>query len=294
MTLTQLRVFDAVARTTSFSRAADALSVTQPAVTMQIRQLERERGVQLFERIRRRPRLTEAGVVLHDYARRIFALIDEAEHRLEGAHGLSRGQLRVAAGPTGAAYAARLVAAFHRRYPGIHIAMDVDTSERVVQRVLRLADDVGLVGEEQQDPLLAREHFCDDPLVAIAGRAHPWARRASVSLRELGDVPLIVREAGSTTRAFVEARLAATGRRLQVSMELGSNEAITRAVELGAGVAVVSREIVRAHVQARTLAALRIRERGFAHRIDLVHHRDRAQSPVIAAALGLARAARRP
>ena len=85
MTLNQLRVFEAVARTGSFSRAAETLSVTQPAVTLQIHQLERDCGVQLFERIRRRPRLTDAGAVLQDYARRIFTLVDEAGRHLEGA-----------------------------------------------------------------------------------------------------------------------------------------------------------------------------------------------------------------
>jgi DNA-binding transcriptional LysR family regulator len=283
MTLNQLRVFEAVARTGSFSRAAEALSVTQPAVTLQIRQLERDRGVQLFERIRRRPRLTEAGLVLQDYARRIFALVDEAGRRLEGARGLTSGRLRLVTGPTGSAYAADLVAAFHRRYPGVHVALSVDTSERIVHRILTFADDLGVVGEEQQHPALARQSFCGDPLVVIVGRAHPWARRRTVSVRELADVPLITREAISTTRRFLEARLGSATRRLRVAMELGSNEAIKRAVELGAGVGIVSHEMVRTEARAGALRALTIRERGFVHRLDLIHHKDRAGSPLIAA-----------
>jgi LysR family transcriptional regulator, low CO2-responsive transcriptional regulator len=283
MTLNQLRVFEAVARTGSFSRAAEALSVTQPAVTLQIRQLERDRGVQLFERIRRRPRLTEAGLVLQDYARRIFALVDEAGRRLEGARGLTSGRLRLVTGPTGSAYAADLVAAFHRRYPGVHVALSVDTSERIVHRVLTFGDDLGLVGEEQQHPALARQPFCGDPLVVIVGRAHPWARRRTVSVRELVDVPLITREAISTTRRFLEARLGSATRRLRVAMELGSNDAIKRAVELGAGVGIVSHEMVRTEARAGALRALTIRERGFVHRLDLIHHKDRAGSPLIAA-----------
>jgi DNA-binding transcriptional LysR family regulator len=283
MTLNQLRVFESVARTGSFSRAAEALSVTQPAVTLQIRQLERDCGVQLFERIRRRPRLTEAGLILQDYARRIFALVDEASRHLEGARGLSSGRLRLVTGPTGSAYATDLIAAFHRRYPGIHVVLSVDTSERIVHRILTLSDDIGLVGEEQQHASLARQPFCGDPLVVIVGPQHPWARRRTVSVRELADVPLITREAVSTTRRFLEDRLGSATRRLRVAMELGSNDAIKRAVELGAGVGIVSHEVVRTEARAGALRALAIRERGFVHRLDLIHHRDRAGSPLIAA-----------
>ena len=283
MTLNQLRVFEAVARTGSFSRAAEALSVTQPAVTLQIRQLERDCGVQLFERIRRRPRLTDAGGVLQDYARRIFALVDEAGRHLEGARGLSSGRLRVVTGPTGSAYATDLIAAFHRRHPGVHVALSLDTSERIVHRLLTLSDDVGLVGEEQQHPSLARIPFCGDPLVVIVAPAHPWARRRTVSVRELADVPLITREAVSTTRRFIEARLGSATRRLRVALELGSNDAIKRAVELGAGVGIVSQEVVRTEARTRVLHALTIRERGFVHRLDLVYHEDRDASPLIAA-----------
>ena len=294
MNLNQLRVFEAVARTGSFSRAAEALSVTQPAVTLQIRQLERDCGVQLFERIRRRPRLTDAGRVLQDYARRIFALLEEAVRHLEGARGLTSGTLRVVSGPTGATYATSLITAFHRRYPGIHVALGVDVSERIVQRVAALTDDVGLVGAEQPHPALARTPFCVDPLVVIVAPGHAWARRRTISVRELAAVPLITREAVSTTRRFIEARLGAAIRRLRVRMELGSNEAIKRAVELGAGVGIVSREVVRTELAAGTLHALAIRERGFGHPIDLVYHRDRATSPLIAAVLDVARTATVP
>lgn len=288
MNLTQLRAFEAVARTGSFSRAAEALAVTQPAVTMQIRELERDCGVQLFERIRRAPRLTEPGRVLQDYARRIFSLLDEARVRLEGARALTTGHLRIVAGPTGASYAAGFVAAFHDRYPGIRVALSVDTSGRVAERVATLADDIGLLGEEQRDARLARVAFCDDPLVVITAPGHPWARRRSVSVRALAEVALITREAGSTTRVFVEARLGAAARRLRIGMELGSNDAIKRAVELGTGVAIVSREIVRSEVRAGTLRVLGIREPGFVHRIDLVYHKDRAEAALIAAVRELA------
>ena len=275
MNLNQLRVFDAVARTGSFSRAAETLSVTQPAVTLQIRQLERDCGVQLFERIRRRPRLSEAGQRLQEYARRIFALVDEAGRHLEGARGLSRGRLRVVTGPTGSAYAADLMAAFHRRHPGIELALSLDTSERIVQRIVALDDDIGLVGAEQKHPALARTPFRLDPLVVIVAPRHPWARRRTVSVRELAEAPLIVREAVSTTRRFIETRLGAAARRLRVAMELGSNGAIKHAVESGLGLAVISRYACALEVSSGRLVELHVR--GFPIRRDwhIVHLRKR-------------------
>jgi DNA-binding transcriptional LysR family regulator len=293
MNLSQLRAFDAVAKVGSFSQAAEVLAVTQPAVTMQIRELERDCGVQLFERIRRAPRLTAAGVLLHDYVRRIFSLLEEAGRRLEGARGLTSGRLRVVAGPTGAVYAAELLAAFHERHPGIQVALNVDTSERVAERLVTLVDDLGLLGQEQHHPLLARDPFCDDQLVLICAPSHPWGRRRTIAIRDLAGVPLMVRETTSTTRAFLESRLAAAGQRVRIGLELGSNEAIKRAVERAAGVAIISREVVQAEVRAGTLKAVRISDTGFVHRIDLVYHVDRAQAPVIAAARQTAQA-RRP
>jgi aminoethylphosphonate catabolism LysR family transcriptional regulator len=290
--LGRLRAFEAVGRTGSFSRAAAELSVTQPAVSVQVRQLEQHVGVPLFDRVRRRPRLTQPGQTLFQYVQRIFALAREADEALSLARGLRAGRLQVVASLTAAAYyLPPVLAAFQRQHPGIRVQLSVDNSRRVAQRVLALTDDLGVLSGEPRDPSLALEPFCEDPVVLIVPPAHPWARRRAVSLRELRGEPLILREPGSATRAFIEDRMAAAGVDLHVTMELGSNEAIKRTVETGNGLTLISAAVVHREVAAGYLALVRIRERGFVRRYYLGYHRERRESPLIRAVLEVAREA---
>lgn len=275
-----------MARTGSFSKAAQELSVTQPAVTVQIRQLERHCGVSLFDRVRRRGKLTQAGQSLYEYAQRIFALAEEAEQTLELTRGVKAGRLRLTASLTAAAYyLPPLVAAFKQRFPGIQVQLSVDNSRRVAERVLTLGDDLGVLTGDPENPDLVIRPFCEDPLVLIVPPQHPWAGRRTVSLHELQDQPFILREPGSATRALIESRVAAAGVSLHVTMELGSNEAIKRTVEMGSGVTLISAAIVQREVKAGHLAMLRVREPGLVRRFDLVYHRERRESPLIKAFL---------
>lgn len=286
LNLNQLRVFEAVARTGSFSKAAQELSVTQPAVTVQIHHLEKHCGVPLFERVRRRARLTPAGLTLHQYAQRIFALAEEAEQALELARGFKAGRVRLVASLTAAAYyLPPLIAAFKQRYPGIEVQLFVDNSQRVAERIQALVDDIGVLSGEPQDPNLVLEPLCEDPLVLIVSPRHPWAKRRTVSLHELADQPFILREPGSATRALIESRMAAEGVALRVTMELGSNEAIKRSVEMGHGVTLISAAIVQREVEARHLVMLRVREPGLVRRFYMAYHRERRESPFIRAFL---------
>lgn len=286
----QLRVFEAVARTGSFSRAAQELSVTQPAVTIQIRQLERQCGIALFDRAHRRAQLTEAGQTLYQYAQRIFALAEEAEETLESARGLKVGRLRLIASLTSAAYyLPRLLAAFKLQYPGIQVQLNVDNSRRVAERILSLQDDLGVLTGEPRDPNLILEPFCEDPLVLIVSPHHPWAKRRTVSLQELKGEPFILREPGSATRDLIENRATAAGIPLRIVMELGSNEAIKRMVEIGNGLTLISAAIVQREVKAGHLAMLRVREPGLVRRFHVVYHRERRESPLLRAILEVAR-----
>jgi aminoethylphosphonate catabolism LysR family transcriptional regulator len=286
----QLRAFEAVARTGSFSRAAQELSVTQPAVTVQVRQLERQCGVRLFDRVGRRVLLTEPGRTLLQYAQRIFLLAGEAEEALGLARGLKAGRLRVIASLTSAAYyLPPLLSAFKRRYPEIQVQVAADNSRRVAERILGLEDDLGVLTGEPRHPSLVLEPFCEDPLVLILPPQHPWARRRSVSLRELGDQPLILREPGSATRALIEQRMAEEGVPLRVVMELASNEAIKRSVEMGNGLALISAAIARREVEGGYLAILRVREPGLVRQFHLIYHRERREAPLLKAVLEIAR-----
>ena len=290
MNLNQLRVLEAVARTGSFSRAAAELSVTQPAVTVQIRKLEEHCGVPLFERVRGKGHLTHAGQTLYAYAQRIFALADEAAQAIELSRGFKAGRLRLIAGRTPAAsYLPSLVAEFRRRYPEIRLQLFVDTSQRAAEAILSLKDDLAVLGDEPSDPHLVREPFREDRLVLIVPPRHAWTRRRTVSFQELTDQPFIQREPGSSTRALIEDRMATEGVTLRVTMELGSNEAIKRSVEMGDGVALISAALVELETKYRRLAIVRTREPEIVRSFFLTYHRDRRESPLIRAMLEVAR-----
>ena len=280
--LGQLRVFEAVTRTGSFTQAAERLGVTPPAVSLQIRQLEQAYGVRLFDRLRRRVRLTSVGERLAPYAQRIVALASDAEQALEATRSFSGGQLRIVASATAAAYyLPPLLTRVRRRYPGIRVHLDVANSQRVRERIASLEGDLGLLGVETAHPDLVFERLAEDPLVVLVAPDHPWARRRNVALAELAQQSLILREPGSASRQLIERRLHKVGARVEPSMEIASNEVIKRAVEMGNGVSLMSAAIVRREVDAGQLRALAVKGDRLVRTIYLVYHRERRDSPLI-------------
>ena len=285
--LSQLRAFEAVTRTGSFSLAAQRLHVTPPAVSLQIRQLEDQYGVRLFERIRRHVRLTPAGEALRQYAQRIFALADDAERTLQGASDFNGIRLRIAATPTTAGYyLAPFWKAVRRRCPGLRLELSVHNSRIVKERLLALEDDLGMLGGEADHPDLLLQPFARNALVAIVSPEHAWARRAWVAVRALGDQPLILREPGSEGRALVERELKKAGIEPRIVMEVTSTEAVKQAVEAGAGVGILATAVVRRDVGGRYLRALSIRGGNFVMTHSLAYHRERRDSPLLRAILG--------
>lgn len=284
--LSQLRVFSAVVRTGSFTKAAEHLLVTPPAVSVQIRQLERQCGTQLFERVGRRVRLTPAGETLRPYVQNIFTLAEDAERALQGASHFETSRLRIAATPTTAGY---YFAAFwkrlRRRYPRLQLDLSVHNSRGVRERLLALEDDLGMLGGELDHPDLERQAFARDPVVAVVPPGHPLTRQRHVSLSILGKEPLILREPGSATRALVERRLREEGIEPRAMLELASTEAIKQAVEAGAGVGVLAAAVVRRDVRGGHLRAVRIGDRHFVMTMSLAYRRDRRSSPLLRAIL---------
>jgi aminoethylphosphonate catabolism LysR family transcriptional regulator len=292
--LGQLRVFEAVTRTGSFTQAAQRLNVTPPAVSLQIRLLEQAYHVRLFERVRRRVRLTPAGQRLEQYAQRIFALVGDAERALEETRDFAGGQLRVVASGTSAAYyLPPILTRFRRRYPGVRVHLDVGNSQRVRERIASLEGDVGVLGVETPHPDLEFQRLAEDPLVVIVAPGHPWARRRRVSLADLQHENLILREPGSGSRQLIERRLVALGARIQPAMEIASNEVIKRVVEMGNGVSLMSAAIVQREVDGGHLHALGMRGERLTRPIHLVYHRERRDSPMIHAVLSVARGLQR-
>jgi DNA-binding transcriptional LysR family regulator len=241
LTLHQLRTFRAVAEQLSFSAAALELSISQPSVSYQVKELEAVLGLSLLDRLGKRVRLTEAGQVLYEYARRTLALLDEAALAMEQLRGIERGTLRVGASNTVGIYVIPLaLGAYKKRHPNLAVSLEIATPNALLDRVRQGAIDLAVLSPPVTDPELIAVPFMVDDLVLVVPAGHPLAGRRGLTLRDLADESFLMREPGSGTRLAVDAAARKAGVTLQVGMELGSNGAIKHAVEAGLGLAVLS------------------------------------------------------
>jgi LysR family transcriptional regulator, transcriptional activator of the cysJI operon len=238
-------VFRAVAQQLSFRKAAEELYLTQPAVSLQIKALEDDLGVQLFDRTGARIMLTDAGSVLLAYATQVSALLAQAERQLRAGSGEHAGHLPLGASTTIAQYVLpALLGDFRREYPRVHLTLISGNTERIVDAIAHQEIALGFIEGPARRREVKTEPFLVDELVLIVPAAHDWAERPSISPAELASVPLLMREHGSGTRRVVELALEQHGVKaasLNIVMELDSSEAIKSAVESGLGVGFVSR-----------------------------------------------------
>jgi DNA-binding transcriptional LysR family regulator len=249
MNFNHLLIFHKVAEKRHFTHAAEELSISQPAVSKQIHELEKTLGQPLFTHMGRSIYLTEAGQLLYDYANRIFALSSEAEAALEEMHDLARGRLAIGASTTIGTYLLpEQLGHYRTQYPRIQLSLDITNADEVQKRLREHRIEIGLVEGMVKDSDFVKQVWRQDELVLIASPQYPLVRdNEQVSLQSLLDknVPFIRREQGSGTRAVLEEALAARGLRpLPTSMELGSTEAIKRAVAAGLGVSFVSEHTI--------------------------------------------------
>lgn len=259
LNLHHLHLLRTVASCQSYSRAAEQLGITQPAVSMQIRKLEESVALPLVTTRGRLLVLTEAGQTLVTYADRILRLGDEAEQAMAQFRGLHRGHLRVAASSTPGAYLLpAALAEFRRDHPEVGVTLEVGNTRMSLGLVEAGLVDLAVVGEAAADEVEVRlQPLCDDCLTVVVAPGHPWAARQSITPAELAAEPLILREEGSNTRAVLDRRLtAATGSRANAAMLLSSTEAVKEAVAAGLGAAVLSGLAVRWEVQSGRLVAV--------------------------------------
>lgn len=241
LTLHQLRTFRAVAEQLSFSAAAHELSISQPSVSYQVKELEAVLGLPLIDRLGKRVRLTEAGEVLYEYARRTLTLLDEVALVMEQMRGIERGTLRVGASATVGIYVIPLaLGAYKKVHPNLALSLEIGSREVLQERLKRGVLDLAVLSLPIADPNLESTPFMDDELVLVVPAGHPLADRRDLTLRDFAGESFLMREPGSGTRAAVEIAARRAGVNLQVGMELGSNGAIKHAVEAGLGVAVLS------------------------------------------------------
>ncbi|KPL68411.1 LysR family transcriptional regulator [Erythrobacter sp. SG61-1L] len=238
MNLSQLRSFIAVARHGGFTAAARALSLSQATVTSQVQALEREFGVELFHRRGHRIMVSSIGEALLPLARQIRALETEAELLLQDNGALRSGTLRI--GAVGPFHVTEMIAAYNRAFPGIRISLTVGNSETVLKSLGDYQCDVGILASFAEDERYASMPFNSHPVILFVSADHPLAGRDQIDLGELHGRPLIMREAGSTTRKALETAIAAANIQPRIAMEIGSREAIREAVGLGLGIGAVS------------------------------------------------------
>lgn len=279
----QLRVFQAVAQHLSHTRASEELNLTQPAVSMQIRLLEEEVGLPLFEKLGKQICLTEAGRELYQYSRTIFAELEEAEAVLQSLRGLNRGTLNIAVASTVNYFAPRLLAVFHRRFPGIRLSLEVTNRQSLIRLLQSNELDLALMGQPPEQLDLDAEAFMDNPLVVIAPPDHPLVRERQIPLERLAQETFVIREPGSGTRAAMERYFAERGVKLQTGMQMTRNEAIKQAVRAGLGLSLVSGLTIELELETGRLAVLDVVGFPLRRRWYLVHRQGKRLSPAAAA-----------
>ncbi|HIK04530.1 MAG TPA: LysR family transcriptional regulator [Trichormus sp. M33_DOE_039] len=240
-TLHQLKVFEAAARHGSFTRAAEELFLTQPTVSMQIKQLTKSVGLPLFEQVGKRLYLTEAGRELFATCRQIFETIAQFEMKVANLKGLKQGQLRLAVITTAKYLIPRLLGPFCQLYPGIEISLKVTNHEGILERMVSNMDDLYIMSQVPENLDVNCEPFLDNPLVVFAPLNHPLAKEKNIPIERLANEPFIMREPGSGTRRAVQSLLDEHDVKVKVKLELGSNEAIKQAIAGGLGISVLSR-----------------------------------------------------
>lgn len=260
MNLQQLRTFVAVVEHGSFSEAARALGITQPAVTMQIQSLESELGVTLLDRRYRRVDLTEAGTALLPYARRVLEELEEARSEIETMSGRVTGHLEIAASTTPGQYVLPLqLGRFLKQYPEVSVSLRVYDTAEVVERVEQGDAHIGMTGAEVPGARVLQERLGRDDLVMVCPPEHPLANKHGIVMEDLVEESFVMREAGSGTRMVAEEEMRRHGvdpQELDVVLELGTNEAVLSAVEGGLGIGVVSTWVADKALKLGTVAQI--------------------------------------
>jgi DNA-binding transcriptional LysR family regulator len=294
MNRNHLALFLAVARVGSISRGAAEARVSQPAVSKQIAELETALGVQLLERLPRGCRLTEAGKILEDHARRWRAAEEDATRAMEEYRGLKRGRLAIGASLTIGGYLLpETVAAFHQRYPEVELQLEIANTQHIQQALLDGTIELGLTEGPIEDDELESTAFFQDTLVAIAPASHPLLKKKQVSIREICREPFILREAGSGTRAVVERALRRAGFKVKPLLSLASPVAIKNCVATGLGLAIVSRLIIDLEVKAGLLGIIPLKDLTIQRPLHLQRIRGRSESPAAAKFMALVKARNR-
>jgi DNA-binding transcriptional LysR family regulator len=289
VTLRQLRIFEAVARHLSFSRAAEELHVTQPAVSMQVHALTEQAGVPLLEQIGKRIFLTAAGEELLRHTRRIIQQLHEADDALAAIRGAKGGRLTLGVVSTAQYFAPRLLVAFRKKYPDADLRLGVFNREALVHQLADNQIDLAIMGVPPKEVDTVAAVFADHPHVIVAASKHPLAAKKRITPAELAGQPFIIREPGSGTRGAMERFFAAHGVTLTDTTEMDSNETIKQAVMAGMGLAFISDHTIGLELAAGRLVHLPVTSTPVMRQWYVVHRVDKGLLPMTLAFLDFVR-----
>lgn len=288
MNLNHLAIFHAVAACSSVSGGAQRLHISQSAVSKQLGEFERALGVTLFDRLPRGVRLTDAGQLLLGYANRLFAIETEAERALVDLKQLARGRLTIGASRTIGSYLLPpLLAKFRERHPAVELTLLVENTHVIERKLIAGEIDIGFTEGLVSSELLDYEVFARDELVLIAAPKHPAVARAPLSPGDLAELPLLMHETGSGTRAVTERALADKKLQVRPAMTLASGTAIKLVAAAGGGLAFLSRHTASAELKSGRLVAVPVKNLRIERPLYLVRLRHSAPGPTLKALLDI-------
>ncbi|MCW8855712.1 MAG: LysR family transcriptional regulator [Gammaproteobacteria bacterium] len=280
VTLRQLEVFAAVARHESFTRAAEFLHLSQPGVSMQIKQLENSIGLPLFEHVGKKIFLTDAGREMFAYSQGVSNLLDEAEDVLEELKGVQSGKLAISVATTASHFATRLLAAFSRRYEGVTISLDITNRQSLRHQLERNEPDLVIMGQPPEGLDVESETFMENPLVMIAPANHELIQENNIPLSKFENEHFVVREFGSGTRSAIQRSFDEHGVTFHTGIEMTSNEAIKQAVEAGLGLGIVSIHTLELELETGRLVILDVEDFPIIRHWHIVQRSGKRLSPV--------------
>lgn len=276
----QLRIFLAVVQQGGITRAAEVLHLTPPAVSMQIKEIENQVGLQLFDRIGRTLQLSTAGEYFVVHAKRMLATLRDAENSMSRFKGLEHGLLTVGMVSTAKYFVPRLLALFRQEHPSIDVRLVVCTNRQALYQLLESSEcDVAVMGRPPRELAVRAEAFAAHPLVFVAPPGHPLLARGGLPVAALDTYPFIVREQGSGTRDAMEKFFAEHRFEPSITMEMGSNETIKQAVMAGMGVSFLSLHTLWLELGGGLLALLDVEHTPVMRTWQVVHLQSRVLSP---------------
>lgn len=271
-----LEVFLSVAKHLNYTRAGQEVNLSQPSVSVRIKQLENELGMKLFEQLGKKVALTDAGLLLLPHAHRVIAAIQDANHAVEELQGLERGSLRIGASTTPGMYLIpQIIARFKQRYPKIEVHLGIKDTRQVEEGVIRNEYDVGFVGGHLAGDEVEVLPWMTDQLVLVVGPTHPLTRKMTIKAAELRKEKFILRELGSATQATIASHLKKLSLAVETVMEMENPESVKKAVQSDLGIAFISRFAVETELKAKSMIVVRVKDLDIRRELKIVHRKDK-------------------